>query len=157
MMYEKHIPREYRENIGRGILKDLCMTWAKETSLSEILSNINGSEDEIADKIEDIIEVLQNTVSYRVPLLLKPIFDIKNPESVFLSCMQSGAYNKVTKLLIEIGVPRECAIYLNNNLFSSYDSGNKTDNEIESDIRRVLKESIGTLPYWIGVQLDFLG
>ena len=88
---------------------------------------------------------------------MKPIFDIKNPESVFLSCMQSGAYNKVTKLLIEIGVPRECAIYLNNNLFSSYDSGNKTDNEIESDIRRVLKESIGTLPYWIGVQLDFLG
>ena len=112
---------------------------------------------EIADKIEDVIEVLQNTISYRVPLLLKPIFDIKNPESVFLPCMQSGAYNKVTKLLIEIGVPRECAIYLNNGLFSSYVSGNKTDAEIECDIRRMLKENIGSLPYWIGVQLEFLG
>ncbi len=157
MMYEKHIPREYRENIGRGILKDLCMTWAKETSLSDILSNINGSEDEIADKIEDVIEVLQNTVSYRVPLLLKPIFDIKNPESVFLPCMQSGAYNKVTKLLIEIGVPRECAIYLNNSLFCSYDSNNKADEEIESDIRKILKNNITMLPYWISVQLEFLG
>lgn len=157
MMYEKHIPRMYRENVGRGFLKDLCMTWAKETPLSEILSKVNGSEDEIAGKIEDIIEALQNIVSYKVPLLLKPIFDIKNPESVFLSCIQSGAYNKVTKLLIEIGVPRECAIYLNNRLFSSYASSNKTDEEIESDIRRILKEKTKTLPYWIGVQLEFLG
>ena len=29
--------------------------------------------------------------------------------------MQSGAYNDISKTLIEMGVPRECAIYLSKN------------------------------------------
>ena len=90
--------------------------------------------DKIADEIEDTIEILQNTISYKVPLLLKPIFDIKNPDSIFLSCMQSGAYNKVSRTLIEIGVPRECALYLNNEFLKDYVVKDKSDTEIEEEI-----------------------
>ena len=157
IMYEKHIPATLRSGRGRGFLCDLCMLWAKETPLLDILSNINGNSDTVADEIENRIEILQNVVSYKVPLLLKPIFDIKNAESAFLSCMQSGAVNKATKMLIEIGVPRECSIYLYNNLFQSFELANKTDEEAENEIRNTLLDKKNELPYWISAQLDFLG
>ena len=127
-------------------------------SLKDILANINCSdEDDVADEIENRIEILQNTVSYKVPLLIKPIFDIKDSDSSFISCMQAGAYNQVTRVMIEIGVPRECALELNKSLFQSYDCNNKTEEEIELEIRSILKTNKSTLPYWIGAQLNFLG
>ena len=70
--------------------------------------------------------------------MLKPIFDIKNPDSSFLSCMQDGAYNKVSRILIEMGVPRECALQLSFSLFSNYNTSDKDDLKIESEIRETL-------------------
>ena len=157
-MYEKHIPSQLQKGSGRSLLCSLCMQWAKEKSLKDILANINCSdEDDVADEIENRIEILQNTVSYKVPLLIKPIFDIKDSDSSFISCMQAGAYNQVTRVMIEIGVPRECALELNKSLFQSYDCNNKTEEEIELEIRSILKTNKSTLPYWIGAQLNFLG
>lgn len=156
-MYKKSIPEPLQEKSGRGFLCKLCMLWAQENQLSDILSKRKYTDDKIADEIEDTIEILQNTVSYKVPLLLKPIFDIKNPDSIFLSCMQSGAYNKVSRTLIEIGVPRECALYLNNEFLKDYVVKDKSDTEIEEELREILIRSKDKLPYWIGVQLDFLG
>lgn len=71
--------------------------------------------------------------------------------------MQSGAYNKVSRTLIEIGVPRECALYLNNEFLKDYVVKDKSDTEIEEELREILIRSKDKLPYWIGVQLDFLG
>ena len=156
-MYYKSIPNQLQNGSGRSYLCKLCMLWAQETPLSDILLKRNYSDDKIADEIEDTIEILQNTVSYKVPLLLKPIFDIKNSDSVFLSCMQAGAYNKVSRTLIEIGVPRECALFLNNQLFSDYVFKDKSDEVIEEEIREILTNSKNELPYWISVQLEFLG
>ena len=156
-MYKKYIPNMLQKGSGRGFLCKLCMLWAKETSLFDILAKGKYTNDKIADEIEDTIEILQNTVSYKVPLLLKPIFDIKNSESVFLTCMQSGACNAVSRILIEIGVPRECALYLYQNLFSEYNCEEKTDVEIEDEIRMILLSSREQLPYWINEQLSFLG
>lgn len=156
-IFAKSIPNNMQNGKGRGFLCSLCMQWAKETPLSVILSKIKPSKKSISDEIEDTIEILQNTVSYKVPLLLKPIFDIKNPDSAFLSCMQAGAYNKVSKMLIEIGVPRECALYLFKTLFISFNINGKDDVDIETEIRGKLISSKDTLPYWIRVQLNFLG
>ena len=156
-MYYKYIPNKLQNGIGRRKLCKLCMLWAKGTPLSEILLNIKNTKDKLADEIEDTIETLQNTVSYKVPLLLKPIFDIKNPESVFLSCMQTGAYNRISKTLIEIGVPRECALFLNNILFEDSISKDNSDEEIEEIIRARLSKRKKELPYWINAQLEFLG
>lgn len=67
--------------------------------------------------------------------------------------MQSGAYNDISKTLIEMGVPRECAIYLSKTLFNNIKL--EKDN-FKENIRNILKNKIASLPYWIQVQLDFL-
>lgn len=156
-IYAKYIPNNLQKGRNRTYLRSLCMKWAKETPLSDILSTIHSENKDISDEIEDTIEILQNIVSYKVPLLLKPIFDIKNPNSSFLSCMQDGAYNKVSRILIEMGVPRECALQLFNSLFTTYSTSDKDDLKIESEIRGILIANKKSLPYWIGVQLNFLG
>lgn len=71
--------------------------------------------------------------------------------------MQAGAYNKASRTLIEIGVPRECALFLNDNLFNDFDNKDKNDTEIEEKIRITLNHNKDELPYWVKVQLNFLG
>lgn len=151
--YNKYIPEKYRQGNARRTLRNLCIDWAKETPLSAILTKVLKDKNNPEDIIEDTIDLLQNTISYNVPLLLKPIFDIKNPNSTFITCMQSGAYNNISKTLIEMGVPRECAIYLSKTLFNNIKL--EQDN-FKENIRDILKNKIAFLPYWIQVQLDFL-
>lgn len=158
IMYERCIPASLQKGAGRSLLVDLCMKWSKEEPLSEILSKKfkDNITDETADEIEDYIEILQNTVSYKVPLLLKPIFDIKNPESMVLSCMQLGVCNQFSRKITDIGIARECAIYLNANIFAKYIVDEKKEEELEEIIRNILEENKERLPYWIKVQIEFL-
>lgn len=157
VMYQKHIPEKYRNGSWRSTLCNLCMKWSKEDSLFNIIESMNYSDEKIADDIEDTIDLLQNTVSYNVPLLLKPIFDIKNPNSSFLACMQAGACDKISKTLIELGVPRECALYLKSRIFTNANADKIPDEELENYARETLQNSINELPFWIKVQLEFLG
>lgn len=152
-MYNKHITAFLRKGRGRTFLVNLCMQWSKEVSLFQILNN-NMYDD--PDEIDRTIEILQNTVSFHVPLLLKPIFDINNPESCFLSCMQSGAFNIITKKLISLGISRETAIYLNNELFMGIALDNYEDDQLDSFVRNQLKEKMDTLPYWVKIQFEYL-
>lgn len=153
IMYNRYIPPKYRKGSARAFLKELCFDWAKETYLSDILNKRIRDQEKVEESIEDIIEILQNTASYNVPLLLKPIFDMKNPNSVFLNCLQSGAYEDTSKTLIEMGIPRECALYLNEQLFSKVELDK--DNP-KQNIRKILKKEVKKLPYWVKIQLDFL-
>ena len=152
-MYNKHIKWALRKGSGRSFLLNLCMKWSKEVCLTEILNN-NMYDN--PDEIDSTIEILQNTVAFHVPILLKPIFDIKKPDSCFLTCMQSGAFNIVTRKLIALGIPRETAIYLNDNLFSRINLTQYDDNQLENYIRNQLKTNIDLLPYWIKVQFEYL-
>lgn len=155
-MYNKYIPKKYRKGSYRGTLVNLCMNWAKEKPLKDILSGsqylgVNGAEN-----IEETIDLTQRTVSFSIPLLLKPLFDIKNPESSFLSCMQSGAYNIATRTMIELGIARETAIYLNGLLFENEKISNLSRVDIEIFIRNKICENYLSFPYWIQAQLGFL-
>ena len=152
-MYERHIPKEFRRGSKRSMLIDLCMKWSKEITLYEILSDKKYEGDNGADEIENTIYVLQNVVSFHVPLLLKPIFDIKNPESLFLTCMQAGAVHPITRKMVELGIPRETAIYLYQIIYSDKKD---IENIEEKDIRKNILEKFNEFPYWIRVQLDFL-
>ena len=129
------------------------MKWAKEISLTDILSDEKYND---SDEIDETIDILQNIVSFHVPLLLKPIFDIKNPDSSFLTCMQSGAVNIATKAMINLGIARETAIYLNNALFHNDCVDIDNQKELENYIRTKLKQSLDSLPYWISVQYEYL-
>jgi len=153
-MYTRYIPELYRNGRGRSALCCACMDWSCEKPLSEILSGDRYKGDDATEKIDDMIDLLQKYVSFNVPLLLKPIFDMFNPESVFLLCMQTGAYKPFTRRMIEIGIPRETAIFLNSHLFSKSNIQDAT--EIENTIRNVISKNYNRLPYWIKVQLDFM-
>lgn len=69
--------------------------------------------------------------------------------------MQAGAFNIVTRNLIEMGIPRETAIYLYHTYFDDYNFEKKDQLDIEQMIREILKENHEEMPYWISVQLDY--
>lgn len=155
-MYEKYIPRELQRGQNRSFLISLCMKWSQEVSLHDILLDDKYDGDNGADEIENTIQILQNVVSFNVPLLLKPIFDIKNPESSFLACMQAGCIQEPTRKMTELGIPRETALYLYDNFFKSKAVKLEGEDELENFIRELLAEHYRELPYWIKCQLDFL-
>ena len=132
------------------------MKWSQEVSLHEILQEDKYSGDNGAEEIEKTIQILQNVVSFNIPLLLKPFFDIKNPESIFLTCMQAGCIQEETREMTELGIPRETALYLYEKYFKQNPKIDKSDEELEKHIRIQLSECYEELPSWIRCQLDFL-
>lgn len=119
--------------------------WMTETPLKNILNN---NYFDSSKKIENKISTLQNKISYGVPLLIKPVYDIKLPESNFLNFIEMGAFRPITRKLIELGLARETAIYLSSRFFT--EKGEYSENEIIS----ILRDVRNNLNYWIKVQLD---
>ncbi len=156
IMYNRYVPSKYQNGKMRSIMLALCMKWAKEKSLKEILNDKRYAGEEGSDNIDETIELLENTISFGIPLLLKPVFDMKNPSSTVLACMQTGAFNVITRTMIEMGIARETAIYLFQNIILNVDLDNKGKDEIEMLIRATIKENYEKLPYWIKVQVEFL-
>ena len=70
--------------------------------------------------------------------------------------MQAGATKEETKLMIELGIPRETALYLYETYFKGKEEASSQDENLEHKIRNRLKNIINILPYWVKVQLDFL-
>lgn len=156
IMYERYIPQELQRGRNRSYLINLCMKWSQEVSLHEILNEDKYSGDNGAEEIENTIQILQNVVSFNVPLLLKPFFDIKDPESIFLTCMQAGCIQEETRIMTELGIPRETALYLYEEYFKVNVKTNRSESELEKDIRARLSECYEKLPTWVRCQLDFL-
>jgi len=122
----------------------LSENWLKEKTLAEIFSDKFYDSSE---KIDDAISFVQNKISYGLPLLLKPLYDIKEPEGMFTRFIELGAYKPLTRKLIELSIPRETAIYLNSN-FSFTNIDNKQ--ELINQLRAIRND----LSYWHKVQLS---
>jgi len=132
-MYNKYIPSLYRNGRSRSIMVSLGLDWANGMKLYDIFNNDRYKGDSGAEKIDETIELLQQTISFNIPLLLKPIYDIKNPESSFLVCMQLGAINNIARSMIEMGIPRETSLYLFEKIFLDFkDVINELENRSES-------------------------
>lgn len=155
-MYDRHVPSKYQNGRMRSMMLTLCMRWSKEEPLKVILDNERFEGEEGTDNIDETIELLENTISFGIPLLLKPIFDMKNPDSIVLACMQTGAFNTITRTMIEMGIARETAIYLFQNILINVDINSTGKDELEMLIRTTIKENCDKLPYWIKVQVKFL-
>lgn len=154
-MYMKYVPEQYQRGKNRSVLCSYAMQWAQEERLSSMFSTEYFQGEEATDRIEDIIELLQNTVSYNLTLLLKPIFDIRGNDGTFLTCMQAGAYNPVIRRMIEMGVPRETALQLKDRIqIDESQMGN--GHTIESLIQDALRACYDTLPIWLKTQIEFL-
>lgn len=155
-MYNRYVPLQYRKGQNRGLLCSICIKWSSETPLSEILSSKYFTGENSPDRIEHTIKLLQETVSFSIPLLIKPVIELSNEKSSIITCLQSGAYKPHTRKMIEIGVPRELAIHLNSVLFSREPNNDVSSYDFELLVREKLQNAIPTLPYWEQVQLDFL-
>lgn len=155
-MYNKYIPSLYRKGKMRNIMVGLSLKWANGKKLHEILSGSIYDGEEGMDKIDDTIELLQKTISFNIPLLLKPIYDINVPDSCFLTCLQAGAFESTTRCMIEMGIPRETALYLFDDIFEGKECNQKEKIELQMEIRKTIKEKLHLIPYWMRIQLDFL-
>ena len=155
-MYNKNIPSTYRKGAMRSIMTGLSLQWANGKALCEILNNSRYDGDEGADNIDSTIELLQNTISFNLPLLLKPLYDMKQPESPFLKCMQVGAFSAVERCMIEMGIPRETALFLYKEIFDEKEIKVEKRLDLEQIIREKIRIEYKNIPYWIQVQLDFL-
>ena len=154
-MYKKYIPSLYQNGQSRSIMVSLGLDWANGIKLYDIFNNDRYKGDSGAEKIDETIELLQQTISFNLPLLLKPIYDIKNPDSCFLVCLQLGAINNITRAMIEMGIPRETSLYLFEKIFLNF-KGNEKSELSEENIREIIKQHYDNLPYWIQVQLNFI-
>lgn len=155
-MYNKYIPSLYRNGKMRSIMAGLSLQWANGEKLHDILNDSRYDGEEGMNNIDNTIELLQNTISFSVPLLLKPIYDINAPNSCFLTCLQSGAFDSITRCMIEMGIPRETALYLYDEVFKGKECDVEGKIELEMEIRKIIKENYKSLPYWMRIQLDFL-
>lgn len=132
---------------GKDILLQKCIlaeNWLKEKTLAEIFSDTFYDSSE---KIDDTINFVQNKISYGLPLLLKPLYDIKEPEGMFTRFIELGAYKPLTRKLIELSIPRETAIFLSNS-YRFNDIDNKQ--ELINQLKIIRKD----LSYWYRVQLS---
>ena len=156
-MFKRYIPEEYRQGTSRGILCRESIRWASEVPLSEFFKDKFYSDGDIQLKIENKIQMLQKAVSFDIPLLIKPVIEIKNPDSTIVSSLQAGAYKKTTKKMIDIGIPRELAIRLNSMLQESRNSEKMDNYDYEQWVRKSVLKIKPTLSYWEQAQLEFLG
>lgn len=95
---------------SEGVVKHfaiLASDWMKEKPLSSILSQAYYDN---SDKIEKAIEELQGPISYGIPGLLKPVYDITTASSMVPRFIECGAYRPFTRFLIEENIPRETAL-----------------------------------------------
>lgn len=155
-MYNKNIPQTYRKDAKRSIMTDLSLQWSNGTPLCELLADSRYDGDEGADNIDNTIELLQKTISFNLPLLLKPLYDMKQPESVFLKCMQVGAFNATERCMIEMGIPREAALFLYKEFFVDKEVKIESRSELELMVRERIRQVHRNIPYWVRVQLEFL-
>jgi hypothetical protein len=143
----------YNKYLGLDInlLESACISakdWMKEKSLKKILDDKYFAT---SDKIEDRISLLQGKISYGIPMLLKPLYDMNDPENMFLRFIEIGAYKPITRKMIEMNIPRETAIYLNDKLFSGMQ--NQREN-LEDLINVTLSNNLDSIDYWRLVQIQ---
>jgi hypothetical protein len=133
-------------------IKSVCVTaskWLRETPLKEILNNEYYNQS--PDRVEEAINICYNKISFGMPMLIKPLFDINASDRMFLRFIEMGAFRPITRRMIEMNIPRETSIYLSQNYFEEY--MNKDDFSDDVIVSRLLKIK-DNLDYWTLIQLD---
>lgn len=154
---EKH-PLYFKRYFGKtslneSFIKSACISakeWMKETSLKDIL---NKQYFDTPEKIEERINLIQNKISFGLPMLLKPLYDIQVPDSMFLTFIETGAYKPIARRMIELNIPRDTAIFLSREYFN--DVGQHED-DLEKVIITKLNEISNEIDYWRKIQIESL-
>ena len=148
--YKKYF--KIRGNCPSGKLWNICKNanaWLSEIKLRDILKEKYHDD---SMKIDETIGEIESLIRYGMSSLLKPLYDIKYPESSFLSFIEMGAYSPVTRAMIEMGIPRETSIYLKETFLNHLVSADRELLEVE--ILEEIKKNINNFDYWIKIQLS---
>lgn len=153
--YSTYYKRYFDSNnsFSESFIKSACISakeWLKEISLKDILDN---QFFDTPEKIEERINLIQNKISYGLPMLLKPLYDIQVPDSMFLTFIETGAYNPISRRMIELNIPRDTAIFLSKKYFN--DVG-RHEEDLEKVIITKLHEISNELDYWRRIQIEML-
>jgi len=151
----KQCPTYYKQyvDVDETILKSFCITakqWLSETLLADIF---NDNYYDTAEKIDFRIGLIQREISFGLPMLLKPLYDIKAPDNMFLTFIETGAYKPTSRKMIEFNIPRETALYITKNYFCDED---QYKSDLEHFIITRLHEIINELDYWRRIQVEML-
>lgn len=144
--YERYFP--IIESKDKDIIWQKCIqaeNWLREKPLNEIL---NDSYFNTAEKIEDAVKFLQERISYGLPMLLRPLYNFRVPNSSFPLFVEMGAHKPEIRKLIELNLSRETSIYLN----KRYDFKNKTSAECLGMLRAIYQEPL--VSYWHKIQIE---
>jgi replicative superfamily II helicase len=136
-----------------NFIKSACIStkeWIKETSLKDILNKPYFSTPE---KIERRIDLIQNKISFGLPMLLKPLYDIQVPDSMFLTFIETGAYKPISRRMIELNIPRDTAIFLSQKYFNGV---GQHEEDLEKVIITKLNEMSNEIDYWRRIQIEML-
>ncbi len=153
-MSEKY-PLYYKRYFGinKSLIKSTCISakeWMKETSLKDILNN---QYFDTSEKIEDRIRLIYNKISFGLPMLLKPLYDIQVPDSMFLTFIETGAYKPISRRMIELNIPRDTAIFLSQKYFNGV---GQHEEDLEKVIITKLNEMSNEIDYWRRIQIEML-
>lgn len=108
--YSRYLKSGLDDKYLFGIAKS-AESWAREIPMVDILINRFGHSGEgLDEKIDSEIEKLTKYVSFGLPMLLKPLADIRSSDSSIISAIELGVYSPTSKHLMSRGVPRETAI-----------------------------------------------
>lgn len=155
LQFKQHFPVYYNRLFGiqetenGDPLWSACRnaeSWLKGQSLKRILS---AEYYDTNDKIERTIILLQNTISFGLPMLLKPLYDMRAPGQIFLRFIELGAYQPMIRRLIDLNIPRETAIAIN----EKYQLG---DPDNIPAVKRALENIQSELSYFDQVQLQLV-
>jgi hypothetical protein len=151
----EHYPIYYKRyfDVPENLIKSVCISakeWMRETLLKDIL---NTKYFDTAEKIDERIGLIQKEISFGLPMLLKPLYDIKVPDKMFLTFIETGAYNPITRRMIELNIPRETAIYISEKYFNGIGQHEK---DLERVIITKLHEISKELDYWRRIQIEML-
>ncbi len=155
-IFKESIPDGYYDDVKFNILCEYCIKWARGVKLRDILNNKYCNSEDSQEKIDEVINVIQSFVSYKIPLMIKPIFDMFEDDGVFVKSLQNGACEPVVVKLIEMGIPRETALQLHEDYFKDEFSYEGLSDDLESVLRKNIRDIKQQLPYWVKVQVDFI-
>lgn len=155
-IFADSVPNKYLSGTQFSILCDYCIKWARGMKLSGILDSKFCNDEDSQDRIDDIINLIQNVVSYKIPLIIKPIFDMNEDDGAFVKSLQNGTCDFYTIKLIEMGIPRETALELSEDYLDMSTILKDTEEDIEEELRDRIREIKIQLPYWVRVQVEHI-
>lgn len=144
--YEKYFP--IVESEDKDVIWQKCIQaeyWLREKPLNDIL---NDPYYNTAEKIEEAVKFLQERISYGLPMLLKPLYSFRVPNSSFPLFVEMGAHKPEVRRLIELNLSRETSIYLNKH----YDFKNKTPTECMRMLKTISQDPL--MSYWHRIQIE---